>query len=96
MPPRPPPPSAGREHLCFTLMLRAASSADGDAVDDDAANDAGALHLVASSTAEIEAWVLGLQPFCADLTPADRISQATLRWRSLRLRVLRHRGAVAE
>ena len=46
------------------------------------------LHLVAPNSAVLLDWVLGLQPLCS-VWPADRLSAARVRWRSLRVRVLR-------
>jgi hypothetical protein len=45
------------------------------------------LHLVAPNSAVLLDWVLGLQPLCS-VWPADRLSAARVRWRSLRVRVV--------
>ena len=44
-----------------------------------------AMHLIASSRAQLEMWYMGCQPL-AGLWHADRIPPGMLRWRALRLR----------
>ena len=86
--PPPPRPPDGRAHLCFTLVF---CSIDTEEAPGGKATEARApppVHLVAPNSAVLLDWVLGLQPLCS-VWPADRLSAARVRWRSLRVRVLR-------
>ena len=84
--PLPPPPPDGRAHLCVSLLFGSAHNE---------APPSPPLHLVGHSLADLEAWVLGLQPLCS-VSPAERVSAARLRWKVLRACARWMRGRYAE
>ena len=97
--PLPPAPPAGREHLCLTLFFRRAErgprrSATAAGYLAAGATEARAIHLVAPSTTELEAWYMGVQALGA-VWPVERIDEATLRWRIVRLQLVGSHGVAA-
>ena len=85
--PPPPRPPNGRAHLCFTLLFRSIETLEAPGGEATEARAPPPLHLVAPNSAVLLDWVLGLQPLCS-VWPADRLSAARVRWRSLRVRVV--------
>lgn len=79
--PQPLPEGSPLGHLCLSLFC---------APDDASSAAPTVIHLLASTTSELEDWYMGVQALSA-LPLSERISVARLRWRMLRLR-LRHVG----
>lgn len=96
--PPPCPPSRGSQALCMTLVFADSAAAGGSALKGSATVEDGppsngtaagalspvALHLVATSRADLEDCFLGVQALSA-LWPTDRLPPGKLRWRWLRL-----------
>ena len=80
----PPPPPSDEEHRCLTLLFASPPTGGGGADGEPLA-----VHLIAASHQQLEAWYLGCQPL-ATLWPSDRVAPGTLRWRALQLQA---RGA---